>query len=127
MFSLFGNETTAATWHPAPNYRGTYGLLSSCIITMGICVWTAVHLNIPEHNKVYMQKWRKAGWLVLALLAPKLVAYTAWKHFNLARKVTKDMRAKFGQESTGLIQSLWWRAFHFWSWKHEETSAYEVS
>lgn len=44
MFTPFGNIT--ASWRPEPKYRGTYSILSSCLITMALCVWSAVHLNL---------------------------------------------------------------------------------
>jgi len=75
MYSPYGyrlpNDT--ATWHPEPLRRGTFGLLSSCLITMGLCVWTSVHLNLPEPGKRNRQFWRKALWLVYGLFAPELV------------------------------------------------------
>ncbi|KAF2797184.1 hypothetical protein K505DRAFT_236065, partial [Melanomma pulvis-pyrius CBS 109.77] len=61
-------------WKPEPVVRGTFSILSTCLITMGLCVWTAVHLNIPEYKKQSRQIWRKVGWLVLALLAPEMVS-----------------------------------------------------
>ena len=44
MFTPFGNIT--ASWRPEPKYRGTYSILSSYLITMALCVWSAVHLNL---------------------------------------------------------------------------------
>ena len=75
MYSPFGvaPPNTTASWRPEPDFRGTYNILSSCLVTMCLCVWTAVHLNIPEHKKAYMQKWRKLGWLTMGLFAPEVV------------------------------------------------------
>lgn len=75
---LFGNGTDVVHWRASPTVRGTFDILSSCIITMLLCVWTAVHLNIPPPENWWKPKLRKVGWLVLALLAPEMVAYTAW-------------------------------------------------
>lgn len=57
MFTLYGERlpNNTATWHLELARRGTFGLLSSCLITTGLCVWTAVHLNIPEYGKVKRQ------------------------------------------------------------------------
>lgn len=44
----FGTARNETVWQPEPGKRGTYGLLSSCILTMILCLWTAVHPNIPE-------------------------------------------------------------------------------
>lgn len=74
---LFGNGTDLVHWKPSPKSRGTFDILSTCIITMLLCVSTAVHLNVPPPGSVWGPRLRKVGWLVLALLAPEMVAYTA--------------------------------------------------
>ncbi|OCK85591.1 hypothetical protein K432DRAFT_286468, partial [Lepidopterella palustris CBS 459.81] len=57
-----------------PTSRGTYGILSTRMIIMVICVWAVMHLNLPRHNEESKQLWRKIGWLFLGLFAPELVA-----------------------------------------------------
>jgi hypothetical protein len=60
------------SWKPEPLFRGTFSILSSSLLTMILCVWTAVHLNIPEHNKAIAQMWRKLGWMIKALFASRM-------------------------------------------------------
>lgn len=76
-FHIFGNVSTVTpvNWQSEPNTRGTWNVLSSCLITLGLCLWTALHLNIPQHKKDSSQKWRKVGWLVLGTLAPEMVLF----------------------------------------------------
>jgi len=62
------------TWVPEPLVRGTFSILLSCLFTLVLCVWTAVHLNIPAYKKETEQKWRKMKWLVIALFAPEMVS-----------------------------------------------------
>ena len=75
MFNPFGTGPVNGTsvWRPEPQYRGTYGILSTCLVTMGLCIWTAVHLNIREHKGFWVQMGRKIGWLVTGLFAPEMV------------------------------------------------------
>lgn len=78
MSAFYGTlpANNTSKWHPEPTFRGTYGILSSCLITMTLCIWTAVHLNLPEHNAkgfIKPQTWRKMLWLVTSLFAPELV------------------------------------------------------
>jgi hypothetical protein len=90
MFTPFGNPTTnlTATWHAEPRGRGTFNILSSCLTTMLLCVWTSVHLNIPDQNGWTRQNFlRKPGWLLLAVLAPELVAWNAWEQRQIAREL----------------------------------------
>lgn len=76
MPALFGDASTEEIggWRPEPLQRGTFSILSSCIVTMTLCVWTSVHLNIPEHGEAHHVKWRKLWWLLIALFAPELVS-----------------------------------------------------
>ncbi|KIW18539.1 hypothetical protein PV08_02827 [Exophiala spinifera] len=34
-------------WQDSPNGRGTMDIIWACLFTVFICVWTAVHLNVP--------------------------------------------------------------------------------
>lgn len=105
-FNIFGNATTAtpANWKPEPDTRGTWSVLSSCLLTLVLCLWTALHLNIPQHGRVSKQKWQKIGWLILGLLAPEIVAYTAWYQQRAAVRLTARMKAIF-DESPPLVTS----------------------
>jgi len=99
----FGSARNETVWQPEPQNRGTYGLLSTCTITMILCVWTAVHLNLPEHpgrghGIAYLlpyQTLRKMWWLLLGLFAPELVSWTAFEQHREARflynKVRKEL------------------------------------
>jgi len=44
---------------------------------MTLCIWTSLHLNLPEHGKEHLHKYRKLAWMVLGLLAPELVVWNA--------------------------------------------------
>lgn len=74
MERIFGNGSDSTRgWEPQPRERGTFSILSTCLITLGLCVWTAVHLNLPEHRGFWRQIRRKLGWMMLGFLAPELV------------------------------------------------------
>lgn len=67
---------------PEPIGRGTWSLLYSCVFTLALCVWTAVHPNIPAQDE---GKWRRTHifgrrlkWVVIALFAPEVILYIAW-------------------------------------------------
>ena len=76
---LFGNATNIVTWEPSCNGRGTFDILSSCVITLLLCVWSAVHLNVPRPGTSWGKRIRtRMLWMTLALFAPEMVAFTAW-------------------------------------------------
>ena len=93
MSFIFGNSTERSGWVSEPDRRGTFSILSACVAIMLLCVWTALHLNVPlpQENRWHwygsIRFWRKTLWLFLGLLAPDLVVYTAWYQFTEARKV----------------------------------------
>ncbi|KAH9821435.1 hypothetical protein Tdes44962_MAKER04925 [Teratosphaeria destructans] len=64
---------------------------------MFLCVWTAVHLNLPEHKKEWQQKWRHLGWLLLALLAPEVVAWNAFEQWREVKRTTSRVRDAYCQ------------------------------
>ncbi|KAJ7183890.1 hypothetical protein C8R46DRAFT_520617 [Mycena filopes] len=78
-------------WQDEPNTRGTYSLVSSCIFTLGLCVWTAIHLNVPEQASGARQFLRKLVWLAVGLLAPELVTFTAWSQYADASRLVRHL------------------------------------
>lgn len=101
MSSIFvGNSSSnrTITWQPEPLARGTWSILSVCVITTALCVWTALHLNIPPRDQKYSQSWRKLYWLGIGLFAPELVAYVAWTQRQAASNGLKYIRNVVGQK-----------------------------
>ncbi|KAK4196854.1 hypothetical protein QBC40DRAFT_312562 [Triangularia verruculosa] len=104
-----GNLTAA--WHPEPAFRGTWGILYTCLITLGLCVWTSVHVNIdglPAGGQQSRKWWNPLGWttwqqrrklgcMVFAFFAPEIVAFTAWEQWKMAKKATASMNEVIGE------------------------------
>lgn len=84
---IFGhafNNATDPHWEPEPDRRGTFGIISTCLVTLGLCVWTAMHLNIPNHKEgTWLPLLRKVGWVLLGLLSPELVGSEIWNTLKL--------------------------------------------
>lgn len=69
----------APKWVAEPKVRGTWSLLYSCVFTLILCIWTALHLNVPAQGESAFKIWlRKLKWVAIALFAPEIVLYTAW-------------------------------------------------
>ncbi|KAK4225957.1 hypothetical protein QBC38DRAFT_420222 [Podospora fimiseda] len=94
-----GNTTALQTiigpiWADAPSYRGTSQILWSCLLTLIACVYNALHLNIPAPDRRgswHMFK-RKLLWIIIALLAPEVVVYTASMQYLRARWLQRQLR-----------------------------------
>jgi hypothetical protein len=104
VFNFFANATESVSWVLNPTNRGTSNILQSCLITTSLCVWTALHLNLKEHDdpmflRISYQTWRKAGWLIIGLLAPEMVVYTAWYQRSKAKEWRDNYNRRFGLKS----------------------------
>lgn len=115
MFTPFGNKTgnVTASWRPEPKYRGTYSILSSCLVTMALCIWSAVYLNHPgasERSAPFWrskQLWRKIGCVFLGLFAPEFVAWTAFVQHRLVITSTCNVKIWLGQlQSESFLRRL---------------------
>lgn len=65
-------ERPAFHWVPGPNVRGTWDILIICLGTLIICVWSALHFDIPSQR--HRMKDRLAlgvMWIVIAMLCPE--------------------------------------------------------
>jgi len=69
---------------------------------MVLCVWIAVHLNLPEHHGHSIrylpsfQTGRKIWWLLLGL--PEIVSWTAFEQHYEARSLYKQVKEMLGEE-----------------------------
>lgn len=86
-------------WVANPKIRSTFDLVSSCILTLILCVWTAIHLNVPgyqEREAKGMLKWwkpiqKRILWMCVGLVAPEVVLYIAWQQYLQARFICEGM------------------------------------
>jgi hypothetical protein len=85
-----------------PNVRGTTSLVLSCILTLVLCVWSALHLNVPQEDASRVQHLLcNIRWIITGVYAPELVVFTAWRQWASARllgqlvaKLSKDFKTK---------------------------------
>src|SRR3954453_9953041 len=108
----FGTARNESLWHPEPNQRGTYSVISECIATLVLCVWATVHLNIPEQGKKLAQTRRKLLWILAGVFVPEIVVWIAWDQNREARALYKEVKLALGQKGPAGLQErvkLWAR------------------
>lgn len=77
-----------------PNQRGTYSLVISCLLTLILCVWSALHLNVPHPgDTIWYRFWVNTRWILTGVYAPELVVFTAWRQWSSARILGRRVRA----------------------------------
>lgn len=84
---------SAPAWVSGPNERGTWELLYGCVFMLVLCVYTAIHLNVPAHHDTQLRYWlRKVKWVGIAIIAPEIVVYTVFEQWYHSRKFLKQLR-----------------------------------
>ncbi|GJE96394.1 hypothetical protein PsYK624_125900 [Phanerochaete sordida] len=81
----------AASWHPDPTFRGTWGIVSTCVSTLIVCVWNAIHFDVPHRD----QKWsflHKLPWLLAGLFAPDALVIMAGTQLDGAKIISAAAR-----------------------------------
>jgi hypothetical protein len=87
------NDVIAPAWVADPSGRGTWGILSSCVFTLVLCVYTAIHLNIPAKKDSKSTVWlRKIKWVVISIFGPEVVVLTALDQLLSAREFLRNLR-----------------------------------
>lgn len=85
-------EIETEAWYSAPNFRGTYDLIISCVLTLTVCVWSALHLNVPTENSTLTQRnLRRTRWILLGIFAPELVVSTAFAQYLTAKWLRREI------------------------------------
>ena len=83
----------APAWVSNPNTRSSGDILYSCIITISLCVYTALHLNVPPRGTTKIGGLlRKAKWVVIGVFAPEIVVYTAFLQLRCVFKLWRAMK-----------------------------------
>ncbi|CVL10974.1 hypothetical protein FPRO06_07955 [Fusarium proliferatum] len=80
-------ETEFVGWVPEDSNRGTWSLITSCLFTIAICTWTAIHPRI--HASRQLRHRHKFYQLVKAVLAPEMICLESLQEFLQARKAVR--------------------------------------
>lgn len=87
------NETRQG-WTGSSNQRGTIDIIWSCMVTMFLCSWSILCLNVPspEDSKIYI--FHRRFWLTcLCFLGPEFTMLGAAGEWASARQSAKDFAA----------------------------------
>ena len=83
--------TSTAGWVSDPDTRGTFRLILSCLIILSLCVWSALHLNVPAPKESSLKRLgRKTLWVIMGVLAPEFVLFTAFSQWRVTTNATRE-------------------------------------
>lgn len=73
--------------------RSVVGIVWSCITTIFVCTWVAIHPNIPSEDETDWAIYRRrARILIVALIAPEYIILWAANQFRSARHAVTKLR-----------------------------------
>jgi hypothetical protein len=81
-------------WISEPSGRGTASLLYTCLITIFLCAWSAMHTPIPARHTSWMENFfYKAGFAAFAIIAPEIVFLEAIRSYFFVRETLDELSA----------------------------------
>lgn len=91
---LIANDTVIASldgkisqWVDQPSFRGTWDILWTSLVTIFICTYTLLCLNVPAHNDTWWTNLkRRLMWMGLAIIGPEIVLTYAAGQWSRARQ-----------------------------------------
>lgn len=87
-----GNITQG--WTSSPNGRGTVDILWTCLITMFLCSWSVLCLQIPgEKDTRFDIFWRRCWLTALCALGPEFTLQLSLGQWSAARQSVRDFHA----------------------------------
>jgi len=81
----------APSWVSGPSIRGTSDILYSCILTLFLCVWTSIHLDIAPGRKSWENLFNRFFFMLLAMVFPELVLFYAFNEWSSVRQLCKSL------------------------------------
>ncbi|GKT54454.1 hypothetical protein ColTof4_13753 [Colletotrichum tofieldiae] len=96
------SSSSTTGWASEPNGRGTFGLICSCVLTLTICVWTALHLNVPAARSTLRNRALEGTkWVLYGIFAPELVVATAAAQYIVARWLKREIEKDAAHRQSG--------------------------
>ncbi|KAK3326033.1 hypothetical protein B0H66DRAFT_588703 [Apodospora peruviana] len=78
-------------WVSEPDFRGTWDIVWTCFVTVFICSFTVLCLNVPAKDDTpFVLFRRRLFWMLLAILAPEIVLTYAAGQWSRAQHSVND-------------------------------------
>ncbi|MCJ1455871.1 hypothetical protein MMC28_006228 [Mycoblastus sanguinarius] len=93
-------------WVPPNSGRGTFDILSSCLLTIFLCCWTSVCVNIPATTESKLERFLdKAKLAAVGILGPDFLCIIAIGQYESAKRSLNDFH-KAGFEKWTIRQAF---------------------
>ncbi|KZV81680.1 hypothetical protein EXIGLDRAFT_844409 [Exidia glandulosa HHB12029] len=97
--------TLLCHWANSPGGRGTLNIFWLCISTLGLCVWNAVHPDIPRPKTPGWRVFGKRVWMLfVGLFMPEMLVLVALGQLRMAWQLLVDV----DEETSCPTEFPWW-------------------
>jgi hypothetical protein len=84
------DQTQFQGWTASPTARGSIDIIWSSLVTLTVCSWSSVCVNIPAQDDSDTKKWRRKAWMtVICLIGPEFLMVLALGQWHAARQSVK--------------------------------------
>ncbi|KAJ5219727.1 hypothetical protein N7468_008931 [Penicillium chermesinum] len=81
---------TLPGWVDEPDGRGTWDILSTCVLTIFLCCWTSVSPNVPASSDGALKQFkRKFDLACMTILGSEFILMLALGQWSSARRSVK--------------------------------------
>lgn len=88
------NVTFIKGWVDQPRMQGSIDIIWTCLVTIFLCTWTVLCLNIPAESDSHIRFFgRKLRWMVVAIVVPEFLLGFAAGQFESAHKAVDAFKA----------------------------------
>lgn len=96
--SLPSNESRSSSritrWVEQPNYRGTFDIIWTSLVTIGISTYTMLCLNVPApDDRFFTLVGRRILWMILGIIGPEFPLTYAAGQWSRAKQSVHAFRA----------------------------------
>ena len=80
-------------WMDSPNGRGTMDIVWGCVLTIFLCIWTVLTLNVPAPDTTFRAfTLTKTKWAIIALFGPEWLSGMTGAQWSIARRAKKQFQ-----------------------------------
>lgn len=83
------NETVIHGWVAEPQGRGTWSIIWSCLVTIILCTWSVLHLDVPSEHGTWHLLARKLYGTVIGAIAPEALLCFAVNEYVISRRTLR--------------------------------------
>lgn len=74
-------------WVSEPDGQGTWEIIQTCLLTLLLCIYTAIHFNIRPHQSERQSWFRRIKVSLLASAVPEFLFIYAIYQWNCAKRL----------------------------------------